>query len=369
MTFSCSRLVGVVFGVGFVFQTVASLNSRAQEAAAGSAIGGVCPDNGKAFVDPLTKPRWNGWGVEPTQHRFQPADMARLAPSDASRLKLKWAFGFPGATRSVAQPTIFGGRVFVGSQNGKVYSLDAKSGCTYWFYDAGKSVRSAVVIGPRGDGWAAYFGDQGANVHAIDALTGKSLWTATVDHHPSAQITGSPTLVGTMLFVPVSSRSDPKAADPSYRCCTFRGSVVALDSASGKMMWKTYTIAQEAKPGAINAAGFQLMGPSGAGIWSAPTYDAASQKIYVTTGNNHSDPPTETSDAFLALNADSGEVAWSRQITPGDAWNTACIYPAKENCPKANGADYDFGSSAVLANLLGGKRVLIAGQKSRRDCG
>ena len=103
--------------------------------------------------------------------------MARLAASDLPRLKLKWAFGFPGATRSVAQPTVFGGRVFVGSQNGKVYSLDAKSGCTYWEFDAGKGVRSAIVIGPRGDGWAAYFGDAGANVHSIDALTGKELWT------------------------------------------------------------------------------------------------------------------------------------------------------------------------------------------------
>src|SRR6516225_5611662 len=105
---------------------------RAQQAAPGSPIAGACSDNGAAFADPLSKPRWNGWGVDPSQHRFQPSDMARLAPSDASRLKLKWAFGFPGATRSVAQPTIFGGRVFVGSLNGKVYSLDAKSGCTYW---------------------------------------------------------------------------------------------------------------------------------------------------------------------------------------------------------------------------------------------
>ena len=204
--------------------------------------------------------------------------MARLAPSDAARLKLKWAFGFPGATRSVAQPTVFGGRVFVGSQNGKVYALDAKSGCTYWQFEAGKLVRAAIVIGPRGDNWAAYFGDAGANVYAIDALTGKMLWTTKVDQHPAAVITGSPTLVGTTLFVPVSSYEEAKARDASYGCCTFRGSVVALDAASGKIVWKTYTIAQEAKPGPLNAAGVQLMGPSGAAIWSAPTYDSAIQK-------------------------------------------------------------------------------------------
>ena len=288
--------------------------------------------------------------------------MARLAPSDAARLKLKWAFGFPGATRSVAQPTIFGGRVFVGSQNGKVYALDAKSGCAYWQFEAGKPVRSAIVIGPRGDNWAAYFGDAGANVYAIDALTGKMLWTTKVDQHPAAIITGSPTLVGTTLFVPVSSYEEAKARDASYGCCTFRGSVVALDAASGKIVWKTYTIAQEAKPGPLNAAGVQLMGPSGAAIWSAPTYDSAIQKLYVTTGDNYSDPPTETSDAFLALGAGSGELVWTRQITSEDAFTMAC--PKGINCPKSNGPDVDFGSSAVLANLPNGKRVLVAGQKS-----
>jgi polyvinyl alcohol dehydrogenase (cytochrome) len=303
MTSFCSRLARAVFGFSLIVVFGGSIDARAQETAAGAATtAGACPNDGAAaFADPLNKPHWNGWGVDSSQHRFQPADMARLAPADVGRLKLKWAFGFRGATRSVAQPMIFGGRVFVGSQNGKVYSLDAKSGCTYWQFDAGKPVRSAVVIGPGGDGWAAYFGDFGANVRAVDALTGKALWTTNVDQHPTAIITGSPTLVGATLFVPVSSYEEAKAKDASYRCCTFRGSVVALDAASGTILWKTYTIAQETKPGPLSTAGVQLTGPSGAPIWSAPTYDSASQKIYVTTGDNYSDPTTETSDAFLAL--------------------------------------------------------------------
>jgi polyvinyl alcohol dehydrogenase (cytochrome) len=337
---------------------------RAQQAAPGSPIAGACSDNGAAFADPLSKPRWNGWGADPSQHRFQPSDMARLAPSDASRLKLKWAFGFPGATRSVAQPTIFGGRVFVGSWNGKVYALDAKSGCTYWEFDAGKAVRSAVVIGQRADGWAAYFGDQGANVYSVDAMTGGELWRTKVDDHPAAITTGSPTLIGTTLFVPVSSFEEVTGANKSYSCCTFRGSLVALDPSTGKILWKAFTIAEQAKPGATNAAGVQLMGPSGAAIWSAPTFDAVVNRIYATTGDNYSDPPTETSDAILAFDAGSGEAAWSRQVTSGDAYNIACRPTPRENCPKANGPDLDFGSSAVLANLANGKRVLVAGQKS-----
>jgi polyvinyl alcohol dehydrogenase (cytochrome) len=362
MTPYCGRLACAILGLSFAFQAACSFGARAQDVGAIPPNSGACPDSGAAFADPLKAPRWNGWGVDPTQHRFQPSDMAQLAASDAHRLKLKWAFGFPGATRSVAQPTIFGGRVFVGSQNGKVYSLDAKSGCTYWEFGAGKSVRSAVVIGAHGDSWAAYFGDAGANVHAIEALTGKTLWNTKVDDHPAAVITGSPTLVGTTLFVPVSSYEEVTGANPSYQCCSFRGSLVALDGSTGKVLWKTFTIMEEAKPGAMNSVGVQQMGPSGVAIWSAPTFDAASQRVYATTGDNYSDPPSGTSDAIIAFNAGSGNLAWTRQITPGDAFTVAC--PKGVNCPKSHGADFDFGSSAVLASLSDGRRILVAGQKS-----
>jgi polyvinyl alcohol dehydrogenase (cytochrome) len=363
MNFSCSRLARAIFGFSLIVVFGGSIDARAQETAAGAAPGGACPDDRTAaFADPLNRPHWNGWGVGPTQHRFQPSDMAGLAPADVARLKLKWAFGFRGATRSVAQPTIFGGRAFVGSQNGKVYSLDAKSGCKYWQFEAGKPVRSAVVIGPRGDGWAAYFGDAGANVYAIDALSGMPLWITKVDQHPAAVVTGAPTLVGTSLLVPVSSYEEVMGAKPSYPCCSFRGSLVALDGSTGKVLWKTFTINEEAKAGAMNSAGVQQMGPSGAPIWSAPTFDAASQRVYVTTGDNYSDPPSDTSDAIIAFDASSGELAWTRQITSGDAFTVAC--PNGVNCPKSHGPDFDFGSSAVLATLSNGRRILVAGQKS-----
>jgi polyvinyl alcohol dehydrogenase (cytochrome) len=115
----------------------------------------------------------------------------------------------------------------------------------------------------------------------------------------------------------------------------------------------------------MNSAGVQLMGPSGASVWSSPTYDAENGMIYVTTGDNYSDPPTQTSDAILGLNAVFGKLAWVRQVTPGDAFNVACVSsPPGSNCPKAKGPDLDFGSSAILVRLPRGKRALIAGQKS-----
>jgi polyvinyl alcohol dehydrogenase (cytochrome) len=359
-----NRRISAILGFACALYLAASIHAQAQETTPAQPDAGACPDKSAAFVDPLNAPHWNGWGVDPAQHRFQPAEMAGLAANDVPRLKLKWAFGFPGAVRAIAQPTVVGGRIFIGSQGGKVYSLDAQSGCMYWKYDDGRPVRTAVVIGPRAGGWAAYFGDQGGNVHSVDAVTGKELWTSRIDDHPAAIVTGAPTLVGETLFVPVSSYEEVTGANPNYSCCTFRGSAVALEASTGKVLWKTYTIAEPAKPGAVNSKGVQLMGPSGAAIWSAPTFDAANGRVYATTGDNYSDPPSTTSDAVLAFDASSRELAWSRQMTSGDAFNIACGPTPRANCPQANGPDYDFGSSAVLADLPGGKRVLIAGQKS-----
>jgi len=327
---------------------------------------GACPAAAATgFADPMSVPHWNGWGVDSSQRRFQSAETAQLAAEDVPRLKLKWAFGFPGAKFAFAQPTVMGGRVFVGSEGGKVYSLDANTGCTYWEFDAGAPVRSAITIGPDKGGWLAYFSDRRGNVHAVDVVRGEALWTTHVEDHPAALLTGSPMLAGTTLFVPIASYEEVKATDPKYPCCNFRGSVVALQASTGKMLWKSYTIAEEPKARAMSSAGVQLSGPSGAAVWSSPTFDPMKDMIYVTTGDNYSDPPTDTSDAILAFNAVSGKMVWSRQVTSGDAFNVACN--GKEpgpNCPTAKGPDLDFGSSAILVSLSNGRRALIAGQKS-----
>ena len=358
------RWVCAVVAIACGLFAASAVEGRSQDAVPHLSPDGACPETAAAFVDPLKEPHWNGWGVDPAQHRFQPEGMARLAVDDVPKLKLKWAFGFAGETRAIAQPAVFGGRVFVGSQSGKVSSLDARSGCVYWQYEAGRSVRSAVVIGPAVNGWAAYFGDAGANVHAVDASTGKALWKSRIDDHPAARITGSPTLAGGVLFVPIFSFEEGTGANPAYPCCSFRGSVVAMEASTGKVVWKGYTIPQPAKPVGTNSAGVELLGPSGAAIWSSPTFDAASQRVYVTTGDNYSDPPSDTSDAIVAFDSNSGKLAWSRQMTSDDAYNLACDRTSRANCPKSNGPDFDFGSSAVLVDLPAGKRLLIGAQKS-----
>jgi polyvinyl alcohol dehydrogenase (cytochrome) len=338
-------------------------------APATSAPNAACSANAPAaFNNPLGQPNWNGWGANLAQHRFQPAAMAQLPANDVPRLKLKWAFAFQGVNRALAQPTVVGGRVFVGSASNAVYSLNASNGCQHWVFKPDAPVRTAITIGPGSESgkWLIYFGDQRASAYAVDALTGTLVWKRSVDSFPGVTITGSPTLADGTLYVVTSSAEEVLGANPKYECCRFRGSISALNAATGEVRWKTYTIPEEPKPVRRNSQGVQLWGPSGSGVWSSPTVDLKRGAVYITTGDAYSDPAASTSDAFMAFDIKTGKILWTRQMTAGDAFNVACGLPEalRVNCPEAKGPDHDFGSSPILVDLPNGRRALIAGQKS-----
>lgn len=309
---------------------------------------------------------WNGWAGDATNSRFQPAAAGGLSASDVPKLKVKWAFGFSDTLSVFGQPAIAGGRLFFGSSSGAVSSLDAATGCEYWTFKAAATVRTPISLGKLPDGRiAAYFGDTHAAVYAIDAQTGQPIWKAQADDHKFARVTGAPKLTEGRLYVPVASGVEEMlAGQPKYPCCTFRGSVAAFDAATGKRLWKTYTIPDPPAMVRTNAAGTKLFGPSGAGVWSSPTIDLKRRALYVGTGNNYSDPATRYSDAVIAFDMDTGGVRWVSQMNPGDAWNAACLI-SKDNdgCPKPAGEDTDIGASPILATVAG-RDVLVVGQKS-----
>ncbi len=319
---------------------------------------------------PMNTPAlWNGWGVDGTNGRFQSARAAGLRAEDVPKLKLKWAFAFPGATSAYAQPTIAAGRIYVGGVSSTIYSLDAATGCIYWTYDAKASVRTAISIGPEKaapSGYALYFGDLRSNVQAIDAGNGERLWSTKLDDHAAARITGAPTLVGDRLIVPVSSLEEGPGGNANYQCCTFRGSVVLMDAHTGKQIWKTYTIADEPKPTKKNKNGVQQFGPAGAAVWSSPTVDVNKKIIYIATGNAYSDPAADTTDSIMAIDLESGKVLWSKQMTSNDVFVVGCggANQTAANCADTPGPDFDFGTSPILRTLPGGKQILIVGQKA-----
>jgi len=332
--------------------------------AADNAAGQCAQDHASLRLD---GPRWNGWGVDLANSRFQPAEMAGITKATVSRLQLKWAFGFPGATVVNAQPTVVGGWLFVAGADLKVYALDAKSGCTRWAFPTEARVRTAISVAPitGTDQIAIYFGDVRANVYGVNAATGALIWKTRVEEHLAARITAAPVLYSGVAYVAVASIEEAIASRSTYQCCTFRGSVVALNAANGAQIWKTYTIPEAPHPTTRNAMGTQLHGPSGASIWSAPTIDVQRRALYVATGNSYSNPPADTSDAILALDLESGRELWHRQVTPADAYISACDSPSDYfNCPEKNGPDHDFGQSPILVTLRNGQRELVVGQKS-----
>jgi polyvinyl alcohol dehydrogenase (cytochrome) len=318
------------------------------------------------FAARLDRPQWNGWGANLNNSRFQPAEAARLPPDQVSRLELKWAFGFPNAPSAIAQPTIIGGVLFVGGVDYKVHALDAKSGCTIWTYATEAPVRTAISFGPLSgtDQFAVFFGDVRANAYALDAASGALIWKKKVEDHPAARITGAPTPYSGVLYVPVSSIEEATGSRATYECCTFRGSVVALDVASGGVIWKSYTIPEAPHPTTKNAIGTQLYGPSGASVWSAPTIDVQRAALYVATSNSYSNPAADTSDAVLAFDLKTGRMLWHNQATPSDSYVVACFGVDRTNCPQDHGPDHDFGQSPILVTLPDGQRELVIGQKS-----
>ena len=335
---------------------------------AAPALPPMCDAQRSAF-DFDRPPASTGWGVSHDNNRYVDAATAGLTAGDVPRLELAWAVAFPNAFRARSEPGIAGGSLFVGSQDGTVYSLDQATGCVRWTFRASAEVRTAIVVSPwkAGDKKARprlYFGDLLARAYAVDAVTGELVWSVKADDHPNATITGTPTLLGDRLFVPVSSLEVTSAADPAYPCCTFRGSVLALDAGNGRVLWQEYTVDEVPTEVGKTSVGTPIIAPSGAPVWNSPSVDAASGLVFVGTGENYSSPAEDHSDAIIAMDIDTGKKRWVFQATKGDAWNVACMLPdARENCPEEDGPDHDFGAATMLVKT-GKGTVLVAGQKS-----
>ncbi|MBV1918143.1 MAG: PQQ-binding-like beta-propeller repeat protein [Sphingomonadaceae bacterium] len=319
-----------------------------------------------AQFDRSKPPAFSGWGLDRANTHGIPSQKAGLHKADVSKLKLKWAYGFPDSARIRSQPSLGGGAIFIGGQNGIVRALDRETGCERWRFEAAAEVRTAVILSP----WEAddenadplaFFADQAGNAYAIRAFTGELVWKKRMDEHPVTVITASPTLYGGQLFVPVSSLEEAAAANPHYLCCTFRGSVVALDPATGKENWRTYMVGEPQRIAQDNGA--ESYGPSGVAVWNTPAIDPDRGVLYVATGDNYSEPATELSDAIVALDLKTGAIAWHYQATKGDAWNVACYFQSA-NCPDDEGPDFDFGAATILVPDVDGRDLVLAGQKS-----
>lgn len=326
----------------------------------------TCAAAGRGF-DRSLPPVQAGWGYD--NRRFVPAQAAKLTAAEVPHLRLKWAFAFPSALRARSQPVVAMNTVFVGSQDGTVYAFDLDSGCARWTSQVSAEVRTAIVVEPwEGKEKAArprlFFGDLLGRVYAMDALTGKLIWSVRAGDHPNATITGTPTLYRDTLYVPVSSLEVVTATDPAYACCTFRGSVVALDIRDGSERWRHFTVDTLPVAHGRNPVGTTIMGPSGAPVWNSPTVDAPRGQVYFGSGENYSQPADGNSDAVFAVDMKTGLRRWHFQTLGGDAFNGACLLLNHPNCSWKTGPDYDVAASVLLIDGPSGDDKVVAASKS-----
>ena len=324
----------------------------------------ACPD--PAGPVGLGNAQWNGWGRDLDNTRYQPEPAIRA--SDVAKLALKWSYGYPAGTQ-FGQPTIADGRIFATSSGGRIYSLDSRTGCTYWTYDAAAGSRTAIVVGELARARiaklprklkrtlahleiikapsAVFFGDDAGYIYAVDAQKGSLLWKTQADAHPLTRIVGSPMLFNDRLYVTVASSEETAAAKPGYSCCTFRGSIIALDIANGNILWKSFTVLQEPVATHRSEAGIQEFGPAGAAIFAAPTIDAKRNVLYVATGSSANGLEHSLTDAVAAFDLAEGKLRWVKQLVRSDALPSS-----------------GFMSSPILRTLANGTQIVLAGQKS-----
>jgi polyvinyl alcohol dehydrogenase (cytochrome) len=305
---------------------------------------------------------WTSVGVDPASHRFQANP--GLAASDVPKLKVKWAFAMAGGS----MPTVIGDWLFITNRSGKFYALDAKTGCVRWVVEGAASRTTPMIVKSEisPSGWATFIGERNRTVRAFDAQTGQELWkSAQLDANPVAGITGTPIVHGDQIFVPLTSGEEGAARQATYACCSFRGSLAALDLKTGKTQWQTYMINEPLRPTRKNSAGVQMQGPAGAAIWSAPTVDARRNLVYVATGDSYTEVETKGADAIVAMDMNTGKIRWLNQVTENDNFIVGCTDPVKPaNCPNPDGPDHDYGASPILFKLAGGKDIVLSGQKS-----
>jgi len=320
-----------------------------------------------SWFDYSQHPDTTGWGLDRRNTRYVDAATAGVDKESIKSMKIKWVFPFPGAVRARSQPSILGGALYTGGADGRVYALDADSGCIHWSFQAAAEVRHHMVPqdweGDSSGEPVLYFGDLTGTVYALRADTGELIWSDKPDNHPNVTITASPLYDDGQLYVALSSLEVTSAADPKYECCTFRGAMLAYNAETGERRWLTRTIQEPLRETGRNRSGTRLLGPSGSAIWSNLALDKKRGRIYAGTTENYSSPADGTSDAILAFDMQTGEILWLQQKTKGDAWNMGCEMEDRSSCPEEEGPDFDFGAAIMLATTSDGKDLVVAGQK------
>lgn len=308
------------------------------------------------------------WGHGKPNHRARSAEAGGVTSANVASLTLEWTLAFPRTAQMRSQPALAGDTLFLAVADAmRVFALDAYTGCVKWEYQTAAPPRTAVGYAVEDGRDILWFGDAAGNAYVLDAVRGTEIWRRDVRIGAQSMITGAPVLHEGILYIPLSLYEIFSAMHPEYECCSAHGGMLAVEALTGKQVWLLETT-EPARKTHHSPIGVQQWGPSGAPVWNSPAIDGKRGVLYFGTGENTSDPATETSDAIFAVDLQTGERRWLFQATARDTFNSSCRgwagAPSGPNCPEEEGPDHDFGASVVLATLADGKDVVLAGQKS-----
>ena len=337
---------------------------------------------------------WTMAGQNISNSRAQPEERL-ITAANVVKLAPRWVFRTHGNVS--ATPTVSKGIVYFPDYGGYLYAVSARTGRLIWQrpisqYDGNPNGFSRVS--PAIFGNEVVVGDDfhedhagGAHMFAVNRFTGQLLWSTQVDGHSAAHITSNPVIAAGKAIVGVSSEEEDDSLGVDYPCCTFRGSVVALNATTGSLLWKTYTVPPNSGP-CQHGNPPEGCGYSGGAVWSTPAVSLLTHSVYAATGNNYTVPdqaeqcheaaveaeasdadctaPDDYFDSVLALNLDTGVIRWGHKVEGWDATNSACDFKkiGVTWCPSAESPDFDFGGGGPNIFTINGRTVVGAGQKS-----
>ncbi|MGH3758564.1 PQQ-binding-like beta-propeller repeat protein [Actinophytocola sp.] len=318
---------------------------------------------------------WPSWQRDQAGTRYNGAE-SEITPRTVGNLKLKWAYTFAAVpySRVGSQPAVVDGVLYTGAPDAEFVALDAKTGATKWTFDlttvtgggeqfAVNGVRDGAAV----SGGKVYFGDSTGRVYALHRGTGRLAWVAHVDKHPLANLTSSPVVHDGKVYLGVSTSEGGATRDPSYPCCTHRGSVVRLDARTGAIDWQFFTLPPAKKVGTWPSGAAKHV-PAGASVWATPVIDPRTRTLFVGTGNDATGQ-SGFSDTMLALDIETGRLRWKQQVTHPDTYTAACELTEvpNETCPGKGtyAKDKDIGAAATLVRT-GGRTLVVVGQKDGR---
>src|SRR5262245_8803963 len=283
--------------------------------------------NGDKFREVTSQSDWPSYNGEVSGGRYSP--LSQINKNNVSRLVPKWLFGLPNTSNLQVTPVVADGVMYVTSAN-ECYALDAGTGRAIWHYlrprtkgligvSAGGANRGVAVGGDR-----VFMTTDHAHLIALNRVTGALMWEIEMaDWHQNYYTTGAPLALQNLLIAGISGGDDG-----------VRGFLAAYDQATGREVWRFWTVPQRGEPGSETWQGKAIDHPGGT-TWMTGTYDPVLDTLYWPVGNPGPDLIGDDrlgdnlyTDSIVALDPKTGKLKWHFQFTPHDVWDYDAMQPS-----------------------------------------